>query len=264
MCRARRAPGFARFSAMMARLTRPDAARTPGQLIEDVLTGGYGEYLRAEFSADERREEDIRQLAEYAGRFEDLPRFLSEIALVSEFSAEDADAARSPDEYLTLSTSTRPRGWSGGPSSSSGWPRGASRSSRAIRDPEEEEEERRLFYVAVTRARDELALTYPLTTNPQDGRARHPAPVPLHRGAARPAPEDRHRTSRRILEAMGEQRAPSAGGLSKPKPSPRCRTTWPETGVPGPRRGTEFTRAVSLLWPAPLDSHGGQTSHRRD
>jgi DNA helicase-2/ATP-dependent DNA helicase PcrA len=37
------------------------------------------------------------------------------------------------------------------------------------RTREDEEEERRLFYVAVTRAKDELALTYPLISSPRDG-----------------------------------------------------------------------------------------------
>jgi DNA helicase-2/ATP-dependent DNA helicase PcrA len=35
-------------------------------------------------------------------------------------------------------------------------------SARSLRDPEGEEEERRLFYVALTRAQDELYLCYPL------------------------------------------------------------------------------------------------------
>jgi DNA helicase II / ATP-dependent DNA helicase PcrA len=165
----RASAGFARFGAMMARLTRPDSARTPGQLIEDVLTGGYGEYLRDEFVAEERREEDIRQLAEYAGRFEELPRFLSELALVSEFSAEDAISGEVPDELLTLSTIHQAKGLEWKAVFVIWLVEGRFPLVTAIRDPEEEEEERRLFYVAVTRARDELALTYPLTTNPQDG-----------------------------------------------------------------------------------------------
>jgi DNA helicase-2/ATP-dependent DNA helicase PcrA len=165
----RASTGFARFTAMMSRLTRPGSPRTPGQLIEDVLTGGYGEYLRNEFVAEERREEDIRQLAEYAGRFEDLPRFLSEIALVSEFSAEDAIAGEVPDEFLTLSTVHQAKGLEWRAVFVIWLVEGRFPLMTAIRDPEEEEEERRLFYVAVTRAKDELALTYPLTTNPQDG-----------------------------------------------------------------------------------------------
>jgi DNA helicase-2/ATP-dependent DNA helicase PcrA len=165
----RASSGFARFTALMGRLTRPDATRTPGQLIEDVLTGGYGEYLREEFGAEGRREEDIRQLAEFAGRFEDLPRFLSEIALVSEFSAEDAVSAEPPDEFLTLSTVHQAKGLEWKAVFVIWLAEGRFPLVTAIRNPEEEEEERRLFYVAVTRAKDELALTYPLTTNPQDG-----------------------------------------------------------------------------------------------
>ena len=35
-------------------------------------------------------------------------------------------------------------------------------SARSLRDPEGEEEERRLFYVALTRAKDELYVCYPI------------------------------------------------------------------------------------------------------
>lgn len=197
--------GFTRFTAMMDRLTRPESARTSGQLIEDVLTGGYGEYLRAEFVAEERREEDVRQLAEYAGRFEDLPRFLSEIALVSEFSAEDAISREEPDEFLTLSTVHQAKGLEWKAVFVIWLSEGRFPLITAIRNPEEEEEERRLFYVAVTRARDELALTYPLTTNPQDGariilrQSRFIEELPV----AEDAPYDRL-----ILEAMETQVLP--------------------------------------------------------
>jgi DNA helicase-2/ATP-dependent DNA helicase PcrA len=165
--------GFQRFSDLMARLTRPEAARTPGVLIEDVLAGGYAEYLKAEFAAEEQREEDIRQLAEFAGRFEDLPHFLSEIALVSEFAADQALAppleAEAPDEYLTLSTVHQAKGLEWRAVFVLWLADGRFPLSLATRSAEDEEEERRLFYVAMTRARDELALVYPLTVLPRDG-----------------------------------------------------------------------------------------------
>ena len=39
---------------------------------------------------------------------------------------------------------------------------------QALREQDEEEEERRLFYVACTRARDELTLSYPMVASPRD------------------------------------------------------------------------------------------------
>jgi DNA helicase-2/ATP-dependent DNA helicase PcrA len=165
--------GFQAFSDLMGRLTRPEAARTPGVLIEDVLAGGYAEYLKAEFAVEEQREEDIRQLAEFAARFEDLPRFLSEIALVAEFAADQALAGDAqtdtPDEYLTLSTVHQAKGLEWRAVFVLWLADGRFPLSLASRLPEEEEEERRLFYVALTRARDELALVYPLTVLPRDG-----------------------------------------------------------------------------------------------
>lgn len=161
--------GFGRFSDLMGRLTRPEGARTPGVLIEDVLAGGYAEYLKAEFSAEEQREEDIRQLAEFASRFEDLPRFLTEIALVSEFAAGEALGADAPDEYLTLSTVHQAKGLEWRAVFVLWLADGRFPLSLATRSADDEEEERRLFYVAMTRARDELALVYPLTVLPRDG-----------------------------------------------------------------------------------------------
>jgi DNA helicase-2/ATP-dependent DNA helicase PcrA len=156
------APGFERLSRLLERLTQPGSNLTPGQMIHDVLAGGYGEYLRAEFPEEERREDDIRQLAEFAGRFEDLPRFLSEIALVSEFSAREA-TGEVPEEGLTLSTVHQAKGLEWRAVFVISLVEGRFPLHGTARTPDEEEEERRLFYVAATRAKDELALTYPIS-----------------------------------------------------------------------------------------------------
>ncbi len=163
------AADFARLASLLDRLSSPESFRTPGALIGEVLAGGYAEYLRAEFPEEERREEDIRQLAEFAGRFEELPRFLSEIALVSEFSAEEAAAGDAPDAMLTLSSVHQSKGLEWRVVFILWLAEGRFPFISAVRSPEEEEEERRLFYVATTRARDELSLTYPITSVLQEG-----------------------------------------------------------------------------------------------
>ncbi|WP_052519328.1 ATP-dependent helicase [Archangium violaceum] len=156
------AASFARLIQLLERLGTPGSNLTPGQMIQDVLAGGYGEYLRTEFPEEERREDDIRQLAEFAGRFEELPRFLSEIALVAEFSAREA-TGEPPAESLTLSTVHQSKGLEWQAVFVISLAEGRFPLPGAARTPDEEEEERRLFYVAATRAKDELALCYPIS-----------------------------------------------------------------------------------------------------
>ncbi|MBU8897471.1 ATP-dependent helicase [Corallococcus sp. M34] len=161
--------GFGRFAQVLGVLTRPEAARAPGALIEAVLAGGYAEQLRAEFSEEERREDDLRQLAEFAARFEDLSHFLADIALVAEFSARGALGGEPPETQLTLSTVHQAKGLEWRAVFVLWLTEGRFPLTAVARLPEDEEEERRLFYVAVTRARDELALLYPESSRPRDG-----------------------------------------------------------------------------------------------
>jgi DNA helicase-2/ATP-dependent DNA helicase PcrA len=162
--------GWKNFLALIESLTQPQRIQSPASQIEAVLEGGYIEYLRANFTNADARLEDLRQLANFAARYESAESFLSDVALIGaeRFSArdglygEDVLAGGDRDEYLVLSSIHQAKGlewravfliWA---------VNGRFPTARALRDEEALEEERRLFYVALTRAKDELYLCYPL------------------------------------------------------------------------------------------------------
>ncbi|MCC7071073.1 MAG: ATP-dependent helicase [Deltaproteobacteria bacterium] len=161
-------PGVTRFVHTLGAMTKPDVKDKPGEMIRVLLDAFYAEYLaRTEPNARERQEE-IEELADFAGGFADLEAFLSELMLVQSFAAEEVVAADEPDEKVTLSSVHQAKGLE--------WSRvflvwlsdGAFPSDLALKDAGGEDEERRLFYVAVTRAKDELYLTHPLVTRARD------------------------------------------------------------------------------------------------
>ena len=116
---------------------------------------------------------------------------------------------------------TRPRAWSGTPSSWSAWSTASCRSPSRCRRPEAVEEERRLLYVGVTRAREQLTLSWSLARNP--GRQAGPAAEPLpHRpragvlGRTRPAARRPGKKQKVVLEGEAGRAVRAAAGLAEP------------------------------------------------
>jgi DNA helicase-2/ATP-dependent DNA helicase PcrA len=160
--------GYRRLAELLRALSRRPTCDLPGDSIEKVLEEGYEEYLRAEFLNADTRIEDIRQLAEYARGYEDTETFLAEIGLLSELSAETVSEGGEPDEKMVLSSVHQAKGLEWRAVFVVWLADGRFPSSQALKDRDGEEEERRLFYVACTRAKDELYLTYPLVAAPRD------------------------------------------------------------------------------------------------
>lgn len=160
---AERLPGSARPAVgRLAELFTTLEAEAPlSQLIKQVLDGHYRGYAEANYPNAATRVEDLLQLADYAQRYESLERFLSELALVAGFSAEAIGDGEAPDEHLTLSTIHQAKGLEWRVVFLLGLAEGRFPAPLAVRTRREEEEERRLFYVAVTRAKDQLYLCYP-------------------------------------------------------------------------------------------------------
>ncbi len=160
--------GYRRLADLLRSLGRPPTRDLPGESIEKVLDSGYEEYLRAAFVNADSRLEDVRQLAEYARGYEDTEAFLAEIALLTELTAETISEGNEPDEKMVLSSVHQAKGLEWRAVFVVWLADGRFPSAQALRDLDGEEEERRLFYVACTRAKDELALCYPLVTAPRD------------------------------------------------------------------------------------------------
>ncbi len=160
--------GYRRLVELLRKLGRPPTADLPGEAIELVLAEGYKEHLETEFVNADSRLEDLRQLAEYARGYDDMESFLSEIALLSELSGETVSEGGEPDEKMVLSSVHQAKGLEWRAVFLVWLADGRFPSAQALRDRDGEEEERRLFYVACTRARDELYLCFPIMAAPRD------------------------------------------------------------------------------------------------
>jgi len=132
-------------------------------LIDDF----YADYCAAAYEDSRERIEDLRQLAEFSRHYQDLPSFLSDATLTEGFKGERNAAIASNDqnkEYLILSTIHQAKGLEWKNVFLVGLTEGQFPHYKSWTDRKELEEERRLFYVAATRAKDHLYLTYPIAS----------------------------------------------------------------------------------------------------
>lgn len=150
------------FSITMSQLEGPDMKNNPGKMIRVVLDAVYEDYLEETFPNYSVRKEDIEQLANFAGQYNSMEEFLTQLALLSNVEAEDEQVATDDDEKLKLSTIHQAKGLEFNVVFVIMLCEGLFPSGRSMDHPDDMEEERRLFYVAVTRAKDELYLTYPI------------------------------------------------------------------------------------------------------
>jgi DNA helicase-2/ATP-dependent DNA helicase PcrA len=133
----------------------------PSEMITSVVEAIYDDYAKVNFTNYELRREDLNQLAAFARQFKDLNEFLSQLALISNVDAEAAPNQTADKEAVSLSSVHQAKGLEFHTVFVIWLTEGMFPSSRSLDRREDLEEERRLFYVAITRARDELYLTYP-------------------------------------------------------------------------------------------------------
>ncbi len=131
------------------------------EMITSVVEAIYDDYAKANFTNYELRREDLNQLAIFARQFKDVHEFLSQLALISNVDAEAAPAQISDKEAVNLSSVHQAKGLEFHTVFVIWLTDGMFPSNRSLDTRDALEEERRLFYVAITRARDELYLAYP-------------------------------------------------------------------------------------------------------
>lgn len=162
--------GLEELVRLLETLVSDEFRDRPARQITHILENGYGQYLLENFENAEARSEDVRGLAQFAQRYETTEGLLSDLALVATerfaepqpLVGEEVVEGGEEDELLTLSSVHQAKGlewkavfiiWAA---------EGKFPSPKSLREVDAEEEERRLWYVALTRAKDELYITYPL------------------------------------------------------------------------------------------------------
>lgn len=136
----------------------------PASMINSIVEGVYADYMKAKFKNFEQRSQDLEQLSAYSTRFTDPIEFLGQLALLSGVDTENAPAAPQDRDTVTLTTGHQAKGLEWKVVFAVWLADGMFPNRRVIDEggPEGLEEERRLFYVTVTRAKDELYLIYPV------------------------------------------------------------------------------------------------------
>src|SRR5436853_1817086 len=133
----------------------------PSEMITSVVEAIYDDYAKVNFTNYDLRREDLNQLAVFARQFKDVHEFLAQLALISNVDAEAAPNQTAEKEAVNLSTVHQAKGLEFNTVFIIWLTDGMFPSSRSLDRRDALEEERRLFYVAITRARDELYLTFP-------------------------------------------------------------------------------------------------------
>ena len=144
-------------------LSSPAVSDHPVELILGVLHSGYEDHLKTHFKDPQNRKEDLEQLINLASNYQSVSKFVEDLTLREPFKGETILGWQEPDEFLVLSTIHQAKGLEWSAVFLIGLAEGQFPHAKSVEDPDALEEERRLFYVAVTRTKSHLYLTYPLT-----------------------------------------------------------------------------------------------------
>jgi len=157
------------FLRLLTRLESPAIRSSPSEAIRAVVEDVYRDFARAKFPNGNARLDDLEQFAQFAQTYDSLPGFLEDVTLFNELSGEDVIAGEPDDDRVVLSSVHQAKGLEWSRVIVMGLSEGRFPSYRSAGTDDGLEEERRLFYVAVTRAKNEVALVYPMLARDRYG-----------------------------------------------------------------------------------------------
>ncbi len=132
-------------------------AGSPDEVVQVGIDGWYSSYLQGAYANFANRIEDLNSLVGFASRFDEMQELIAQITLLN---SETSGRVEESDEAIRLTTVHQAKGLEFDIVFIIGAADTLFPTRRSI-DDGDTEEERRLFYVAVTRARDELYILYP-------------------------------------------------------------------------------------------------------
>ena len=141
----------------------------PDELVFRFTEAFYGDYAAETFENAKTRLEDVDELMNFSAKYKNTADFLSEMALLTNLDAEQNRHAGAPAAAIRLTTVHQAKGLE--------WKAvfvlwlvdGMFPAAKSLEEAANEAEERRLFYVAVTRAKDYLWLCAPRMRKARDG-----------------------------------------------------------------------------------------------
>jgi DNA helicase-2/ATP-dependent DNA helicase PcrA len=149
-----------RLFEMLKRIAAPKTP--PAEKTYQVLQY-YEPILRARYDDHQKRKKDLEMFQNITERYQDVDSLLTDLALEPpNESIVDVESPGPEDEYLTLSTIHSAKGLEWNTVFIIYALEGRFPAMHAVASDEELEEERRLMYVACTRAKENLFITYPM------------------------------------------------------------------------------------------------------
>lgn len=155
--------GFLKFVKIIKSINDASLYIQPDMMIKNVIENGYEKFCLLNFENAQDRLDDLKELINFAHGYKSLKEFLTDVTLREGFKGETFLGGIEEDEYTILTTIHQSKGLEWKIVFIAGLCEGQFPHSKVLEDALELEEERRLFYVAVTRCKNQLYLVHPMT-----------------------------------------------------------------------------------------------------